>query len=176
MSNRIHELALRTFGQLPPSGKRFLVRRVAPSFTVGVMCFVRRDGGDVLLVRHSYRDAWGLPGGLLARGETWEDAVHREVREETGLEITVLEPPTVVVDPEPRRVDIVLHCRLTDADDAGERIVRSAEVHDARWFSLDDLPELQEHVAAGLDALIEASPEVAAAVRGSRVRRADPSD
>ncbi|MBI2323997.1 MAG: NUDIX hydrolase [Chloroflexi bacterium] len=51
---------------------------------------VTRDGrGRVLLVRQRggpFRGTWLLPGGGLEAGESFEDALRREVREETGLE------------------------------------------------------------------------------------------
>jgi 8-oxo-dGTP pyrophosphatase MutT (NUDIX family) len=51
--------------------------------------------GRVLLLNASLaarRDFWICPGGGVEEGETWEQAAHREVREETGLSIT-LGPP-----------------------------------------------------------------------------------
>ena len=46
------------------------------------------DGDKILAVRNG--DYLMLPGGLLERGESFEDAVEREVKEETGLEVEVL--------------------------------------------------------------------------------------
>ena len=54
-----------------------VVRRVAPSFTVGAMCIIERADGRVLLIRHLYRKRWGVPGGLLERRETPADAAPR---------------------------------------------------------------------------------------------------
>jgi mutator protein MutT len=48
------------------------------------------DDGHVLLIKENYgRHRYGLPGGRVDHGETPEEAVIREVREETGLEVTV---------------------------------------------------------------------------------------
>ncbi len=57
-----------------------------PIATVGA---VLHDGaGNVLMVRtHKWGDRWGIPGGKIERGEASEDALRREMREETGLEI-----------------------------------------------------------------------------------------
>lgn len=60
-----------------------------PMVGVGAVIF-RRD--EVLLVRRGREPAcgkWSLPGGLVELGESLEEAVRREVREEVGLEVTV---------------------------------------------------------------------------------------
>lgn len=51
------------------------------------------EGGRVLLVERGQEPQkgwWSLPGGLLEVGERLEEAVRREVREETGLEVEVV--------------------------------------------------------------------------------------
>jgi 8-oxo-dGTP pyrophosphatase MutT (NUDIX family) len=64
--------------------------------SIGVCAIVAKTdiaGADrsVLLVRHSYRPGWCLPGGGLHRGEVPAVALARELREEVGLELTA--PP-----------------------------------------------------------------------------------
>jgi 8-oxo-dGTP pyrophosphatase MutT (NUDIX family) len=44
--------------------------------------------GSLLLLRSSYRSAWNFPGGGVRARETAEQAVRRELREETGLRVT----------------------------------------------------------------------------------------
>ena len=52
--------------------------------TLGVRALVL-DGDSVLLVRHTYRPGWFLPGGGVERGESAEAAIVRELREEGGI-------------------------------------------------------------------------------------------
>lgn len=68
----------------PPAGAQPEPGRGYPLVTVGAL--IVGPSGRVLLVRtHKWRDRWGVPGGKVDLGETLLAAVHREVREETGL-------------------------------------------------------------------------------------------
>lgn len=156
MRDRLHLLLLHLYQRLPRWGRRRVVRTLAPSFTVGAMCFIERDDGHLLLVRHAYRTRWGVPGGLLKRGEDAADGARREVFEEVGLAIDLIGEPKVVVDPEPQRVDIIYRAR--PADDAAPSDARpgSPEIVEARWFAVDDLPELQHETVAAFVALARA--------------------
>lgn len=57
-----------------------------PIATVGALVF--DEAGSVLLIRtNKWSDLWGIPGGKIEWAETSEDALHREILEETGLAI-----------------------------------------------------------------------------------------
>lgn len=58
--------------------------------TVAVAVFIERENGDILLIRRGKEPARGKlapPGGFVDIGETAEDAVRREIREEVGLDL-----------------------------------------------------------------------------------------
>lgn len=148
-----HGALLRLFRILPRRARVAVVHLLAPEFTVGAICVLERGDGKVLLVRHAYRYRWGLPGGLLQRGEEPADAVRREAMEEVGLEVVTIGEPAVVVDPTPRRVDVIYRARLAGGQDVDEVPPRSPEILEARWFGLDELPELQAETAGALVAL-----------------------
>ena len=55
---------------------------------VSVAALVTNDLGQILLVKSPWR-GWEYPGGLIEPGETFQEALHREVREEAGVEIEI---------------------------------------------------------------------------------------
>jgi 8-oxo-dGTP diphosphatase len=147
---RVHLLALKVFRRLPVGARRFVVHRIAPGYSVGAMCFIERHDGALLLVRLSYRDRWGVPGGLLKRGEAPDAAARREVLEEVGVDVELLGDPAVVVDPAARRVDLAYRARLAAGQDAEAARPGSPEIVAAAWFPRDDLPELQHETTGAL--------------------------
>lgn len=76
-------------GRLGAHLRHWLVRLYWGVFrprTLGVRAVVVDDGGNILLVRHTYDAMWYLPGGGVARNESAQAAIARELREEIGLE------------------------------------------------------------------------------------------
>lgn len=65
----------------------------------GVAAAVFDSSGRVLLGKRADNGLWGLPSGRVEPGETIEEAVRREVREETGLGIEVIRLVGVYSDP-----------------------------------------------------------------------------
>ncbi|MEZ4640916.1 MAG: NUDIX hydrolase [Caldilineaceae bacterium] len=69
-----------------------LPRRYPPAPLVGVAAIVFNEQGHALLVergRPPSQGQWSLPGGLLDLGEDLRSGVHREVREECGVDIEI---------------------------------------------------------------------------------------
>lgn len=170
MIARLHLLALRVYRRLPVRARRRVVRTMAPSFTVGAICLIERPDGALLLVRQSYRRGWGVPGGLLKRGEAPEDAARREVREEVGIDVELIGQPAVVVEPVPRRIDIVFRARPVALEHPAP-VPSSPEITEVRWFPAQELPELQLETTTALVALARSAqnPQAVALPKELRV-------
>jgi 8-oxo-dGTP diphosphatase len=155
--SRLHRFALHVFRRLPVRARRRVVRTISPAYTVGSICVIERADGAVLLVRLSYRNSWGLPGGLLKRGETPADAARREAMEEVVLDVELLGEPAVVVDADAQRVDIVFPARPAAGVDPTSAQVVSPEIVEVGWFPPGDLPDLQFEASGALMALARRS-------------------
>jgi ADP-ribose pyrophosphatase YjhB (NUDIX family) len=71
----------------------------ANSIVVAVTAVVQDDQGRLLLIRRTDNDLYAIPGGALELGETLTQTVHREVLEETGIEVQVTGMIGVYSDP-----------------------------------------------------------------------------
>ncbi len=94
----------------------------------------------VVLVRRGqepFRGKWALPGGFVHYGERVEDAVIREAREETGLEVNLHKLIGVYSDPNrDPRAHVISLCFL--AKQVGGKLVAGSDVTEARAFK--DIP------------------------------------
>lgn len=120
-----------------PSWLRLKIIRVTQQkFTVSAAAVITDGEGRVLLLDHLLRpfSGWGLPGGFLTAGEQPEEAIRREIREETGMELANVNMFSV------RAVGSHIEI-LFRADSAGEATVQSREILDLGWFDVNGLPE-----------------------------------
>jgi 8-oxo-dGTP diphosphatase len=156
MLTRLHRVFLQVFRVTPPGLRRQVVRAVAPKYSVGATCLIERPDGRVLLVRQSYRERWGLPGGLLKRREDPADGVRREVAEEVALAVELVGEPAVVVEARLQRIDVVYRARPAAGIDPDSARACTAEIIEVGWFHPDGLPELQPETASALVVLARA--------------------
>ena len=121
--------------------RRACVWLVQPRFTVTAGAVVCDESGRVLLLRHVLRkgSGWGIPGGFLRAGEQPEEAVRREVREETGLELESVELAFVRTLVGVRQVEVIFRAALRAA--ALAELKKSFEIDRAEWFARAELPE-----------------------------------
>lgn len=134
----------------------------APIAGVGAVIVAADAAGEprVLLIRRAQeplKGQWSLPGGAVELGETLEAAIRREVLEETGLAVDVVDVvkafDRIVRDAEGRvRYNYVLVdflCRVTGGVDCEQAVACATDALEARWAgpaALDGLTPLTVEV------------------------------
>lgn len=98
-------------------------------------------GRALLLLKSSYRDEWGLPGGSINPGETPEQAAQREMREEIGMQPYPLTPKGTVCGIWDGRRDRV-HFFELHLDSLPELRLDYREIVAARLTSPEELPAI----------------------------------
>lgn len=127
------------FNRFPVRWQRRFMTATHQKFLVGVVGIGVDADGRVLLARHTFGSPrWRLLGGFIARAERLEEALHREIEEETGLAVEV--GPLFEAEAGYRwaRIELVYPYRVTGGT---ERL--SGELAELRWFPPDQLPEVR---------------------------------
>lgn len=102
------------------------------------MCMVYDDNGNVL-VQDKVDEEWGgltFPGGHIEKGESFVDAVIREVREETGL---IIEQPRICGTKDWMEEDGSRYIVLFYKTNKFSGIVRSSEEGETKWMTMEEL-------------------------------------
>src|SRR5215208_7229336 len=132
-------ILLKIWRVLPVWLQMVLSRIIRPLFQVFAAAVILNEDKNILLVKSTYQrfHPWGLPGGSLEYGEHPEEAVIREVWEETGLRVCV-ERLLLINTLRPDRVGMYYLCKVT-----GGTFYPSDEVSEFAYFSLDNLPDVR---------------------------------
>ncbi len=118
-----------------------------PLLMVGATVLILDSENRLLMLKRSDNGAWGVPGGAMELGETFEDAAQRETLEETGLEVGEMTLFGVFSGPE-------LYYRYPNGDEVynaavvyltrdvcGEIKLNDGEHTKFQYFDLSKLPE-----------------------------------
>jgi 8-oxo-dGTP diphosphatase len=142
------------FNAFPVRWQRRFMSAANDRFLVGVTGLGIDEKGQVLLARHRFgAPQWRFLGGFLHPRERVEDALAREIREETGLVIEVGPVLEVVTGYRWQRVELVFAYRVTSGTAA-----LTSEIEELRSFAPDALPEvradqrglIERHAAAAI--------------------------
>jgi molecular chaperone GrpE (heat shock protein) len=108
---------------------------------------VLRDDGKILLLKRSKKSLnpgkWDLPGGHLEKGETLEEAIKREIQEETGLKVEIGEIiGTAEFSKESKNFNEEKRgLRYLTYYSGDDEVELSKEHQDFGWFSIDEASE-----------------------------------
>lgn len=109
---------------------------------IQVTCAIIMDKGGVLVTRRSqhmpHPHKWEFPGGKVKEGERPEVCIHREIREELGIEISVERMlPPVTFNYESDSIELIpFICQHLDG------VIELAEHSEYRWVALEELEQL----------------------------------
>ena len=120
-------------------------KEIWPQVAPAIIVRITRGADEILMARaRNFRgDFYGLIAGFVETGETLEEAVVREVREETGLEVSNIR----YFDSQPWPYPSGLMVGFT-ADYAGGQIhIQHEELQNVAWFHRDHLPKLPEKLS-----------------------------
>jgi 8-oxo-dGTP diphosphatase len=111
-----------------------------------VFGYTSKEGLSVLLIKRNvqpFKDSWALPGGLVGDEESLEEAVQRELKEETGVNINYLEQLYSFGKPgrDPRnRVISITYYGLVKPE--AFELYADTDAADVAWFNIKKLPQL----------------------------------
>jgi 8-oxo-dGTP diphosphatase len=111
-----------------------------------VFGYTSKEGLSVLLIKRNiqpFKNGWALPGGLVGNQESLEDAVQRELKEETGISINYLEQLYSFGKPDrdPRnRVISITYYGLVKPDVF--EIHADTDAAEVAWFNIKKIPQL----------------------------------
>ncbi|MBY6037475.1 NUDIX hydrolase [Fictibacillus nanhaiensis] len=118
----------------------------APLILPGSVVIIENEKEEILL-QHRRDGGWGLPGGLMEHGESFEETAVREVKEETGLEIDGLTQLYVYSGKDhyiqtPNGDELFAVTAVYTASEVkGDLLIDEDESFEFRYFSLDKLPD-----------------------------------
>ena len=116
-----------------------------PAVTADCIVFNQEeDMISVLLIKRKnepFKDCWAFPGGFINIDESAEDAAIRELKEETGVEISKVEQLKAYSNPErDPRERVITIAFLAFSND--KKVKGSDDAKEARWFDISNLPPL----------------------------------
>ena len=115
-----------------------------PRLSPSIIVLIHR-GREVLLARsHRFPEGmYSTLAGFVEPGESIEDTLIREVKEEVGVLVKNLEYLGSQPWPFPNSLMLGFHAEY----DSGDIVLQEEEIADAKWFSIDDLPAIPGKIA-----------------------------
>lgn len=116
-----------------------------PAVTADCIVYSREGNKlSILLIKRKnppYKDSWAFPGGFVNIDESAEEAAVRELKEETGLEISDIEQLKAYSNPDRDPRERVITIAFI-AESLNREVKGGDDAKEAKWFPIDNLPPL----------------------------------
>ena len=131
-----------------PKGLQLLIMRFfQDQFLVGVTGIIFNQKNEILLFKHLYRaHQWSLPGGYLKSGEHPMEGLEREIKEESGLIVSIDDSLKTRTDRGSARLDICYTGELIGGD-----FTPTHEVSEFGFFNMSNFPLLRKNQVILID-------------------------
>lgn len=127
--------------KLPKAAQLNIMRMTEDQFLVGTTGVIFNEKHEILLFKHTYRqNQWSLPGGYMKEGEHPTEGLEREIKEESGLTVSIDQEMKIRSDRETARLDIAYIGAYI-----GGQFKPSSEVSEAKFFSFENLPVVSKN-------------------------------
>jgi ADP-ribose pyrophosphatase YjhB (NUDIX family) len=118
-----------------------IMRLTQDKFVVGVTGIILNKKREILLFKHTYRShSWSLPGGYMKSGEHPREALEREIKEESGLVVSIDDSLKTRTDRHSARLDLCYTGVLIGGD-----FKPTPEVAEYGFFAFNQLPLLRKN-------------------------------
>lgn len=104
-------------------------------FSIAAFAIIFNESDQVLLCHRRDMDMWNLPGGGVEKGELPDEAVIREVKEETGLDVEIEKLSGIYGKQYKDELVFTFICRIVGGD-----LTTTSESSDIQFFPVDELP------------------------------------
>lgn len=147
--NELREISLKLMAEVTDQPLKvfqnfFLPAKDYPTVKVDVRGFVLNESDEILMAKERIDGKWSIPGGWADVGDSPSEAVTKEIKEETGLNVEVVRLLAIYdkrCHPHPPQpfylYKIMFLCKITGGD-----LKHGFDMQGAEFFPLDKLPEL----------------------------------
>ena len=116
---------------------------------VGVPVIIQNNDGKILLEKRAnylptYPGYWGLPGGLMNKGEHSQQTAEREIKEELGVKIRIIKKSKNIYEPLPTKecptqyINIVYHAKISQGIPKPKN-----ETSEISWFKPSEIKKIK---------------------------------
>ncbi|MBU1252095.1 MAG: NUDIX hydrolase [Nanoarchaeota archaeon] len=114
---------------------------------VGIPAIIKNSRGEILLGKREknavyYPSTWGLPGGLMDRGESIDKAIRRELKEELGVSSNVIKHGKIfnslpTKECQIHSINIPVYCEIKGAPKSED------ETSEVKWFKPEEIKKMK---------------------------------